>query len=285
VKYLVIALLALILGGLIGRSIWGEKKTQAVDPLQVILTQVRTHSVIEHERQVAIWYRACPEVIGKTPTIFIAWPAKLVYQLELADVQIKRTGNAITVTTGPVHAVEPSVPSDFVDYLSTTSIFTFANEQELVNREIHKASPIARYLTTYFLMRDPSLQGDFANELQSLIEHLAAALGVPVSSIDIDIPKGELTMTQWPKLPKLELCEGTLASVNGLPFAKVMDNGDTVPIGFRPPASRRSQSAQARAASGAAGSAASGQGATDTADTPKGTATIGPPRATPAPTR
>ena len=266
-KYLVIALLALILGGLFGRSIWGEKKTQPVDPLQVILTQVRTHAVIEHERQVAIWYRACPEVIGKTPTIFIAWPAKLVYQLELAGVQIKRTGKTITVTTGPVHAEEPSVPSDFVDYLSTTSIFTFANEQELANREIHKASPIARYLTTYFLMRDPSLQGDFANELQSLIEHLAGALGVPVSSIDIDIPKGELTMQQWPKLPKLELCEGTLASVNGLPFAKVMDNGDTVPIGFRPPASRRSLSSQQRTGS---------SGATSETDTPKGTATIGP---------
>jgi hypothetical protein len=269
VKYLVIALLALILGGLIGRSIWGEKKTQPVDPLQVILTQVRTHAVIEHERQVAIWYRACPEVIGKTPTIFIAWPAKLIYQLELADVQIKRNGNVITVTTGPVHAEEPSVPSDFVDYLSTTSIFTFANEQELANREIHKASPIARYLTTYFLMRDPSLQGDFANELQSLIEHLAGALGVPVSSIDIDIPKGELTMQQWPKLPKLELCEGTLASVNGLPFAKVMDNGDTVPIGFRPPASQRSLSWQQKTGN----PRATGEG-----DTPKGTATIGPLR-------
>ena len=263
-KYLVIALLALILGGFIGRSIWGEKKNQPVDPLQVILTQVRTHAVIEHERQVAIWYRACPEVIGKTPTIFIAWPAKLVYQLELADVQIHRNGGVIKVTTGPIRAEEPSVPSDFVDYLSTTSIFTFANEQELANREIHKASPIARYLTTYFLMRDPSLQGDFANELQSLIEHLAGALGVPVSSIDIDIPKGELAFQQWPKLPKLELCEGTLASVNGLPFAKVMDNGDTVPIGFRPPPSRRSLSSQQKT------------GATNEADTPKGTATIGP---------
>jgi hypothetical protein len=267
VKYLVIALLALVLGGLIGRSIWGEKKTQPVDPLQVILTQVRTHAVIEHERQVAIWYRACPEVIGKTPTIFIAWPAKLVYQLELADVQIKRNGTVIKVTTGPIYADEPSVPSDFVDYLSTTSIFTFANEQELANREIHKASPIARYLTTYFLVRDPSLQADFANELQSLIEHLAGALGVPVSSIDIDIPKGELTIQQWPKLPKLELCEGTLASVNGLPFAKVMDNGDTVPIGFRPPASRRSLSSQQKTGN---------PGTTSETDTPKGTATIGP---------
>jgi hypothetical protein len=59
------------------------------------------------------------------------------------------------------------------------------------------------------------------------------------------------------------LCEGTLASVNGLPFAKVMDNGDTVPIGFRPPASRRSLGSQQK------------PGTTSETDTPKGTATIG----------
>jgi hypothetical protein len=282
VKYLVIALLALVLGGLIGRSIWGEKKQEPVDPVQVILTQVRTHAVIEHERQVAIWYRACPAVLGKTPTIFMAWPAKLVYQLELGDVQIKKTGTVIKVTTAAIHSEEPSVPTDFVDYLSTTSIFTFANEQELVNHEISKASPIARYLTTYFLTRDPSLQDDFADELRTLIEHLAGALAVPVTSVDVDIPKITLTMQQWPKLPKLELCAGTLASVNGLPFAKIMDNGDTVPIGFRPPPSRRSRSAQQKAAA-AGGTSPGATGSSD--DAPKGTATLGPPRAMPVPAR
>jgi hypothetical protein len=281
VKYLVIALLALVLGGLIGRMIWGEKKAEPVDPIQVILTQVRTHAVIEHERQVAIWYRACPEVLGKTPTIFIAWPAKLVYELELGDVQIKKTGTVIKVSTSIIQSEEPSVPTDFVDYLSTTSIFTFANEQELVNHEVHKASPIARYLTTYFLMRDPSLRDDFADELRTLIEHLAGALGVPVTRIDVDIPKTELTMTQWPKLPKLELCEGTRASVNGLPFAKVMDNGDTVPIGFRPPLSRRSLASQQKSALSGATTSTAG----DPADVPKGTATIGPPRTTAVPAR
>ncbi len=274
-KYIVIALLALILGGFVGRMIWGEKKPEPVDPIQVILTQVRTHAVIEHERQIAIWYRACPSVIGKTPTIFMAWPAKLVYQLELGDVQIKKAGTVIKVSTTAIQSEEPSVPTDFVDYLSTTSIFTFANEQELVNHEIGKASPIARYLTTYFLARDPSLQDDFADELRSLIEHLSSALGVPVTQVDIDIPKVELTPQQWPKLPKLELCEGTMASVNGLPFAKLMDNGDTVPIGFRPPPSRRSQTAQKAGTSGAAGSRAKGSSADGSSDAPKGTATIG----------
>ena len=268
-RYVVIALLALILGGLVGRMIWGEKTPEPVDPVQVILTQVRTHAVIEHERQVAIWYRACPQVLGKTPTIFIAWPAKLVYQLELADVQIKKTGGVIEVTTQPVHSDEPSVPSDFVDYLSTTSIFTFANEQELVNREIGKASPIARYLTSYFLYHDASIQSDFGDELRSLVEHMAGALGVQFTRVDVDIPVVKPSRPEdWPKVPKLELCEGTLASVNGLPFAKV-DNGTTLPIGFRPPPAHSRSLTGAKAQAAPATAAASGEA-------PKGNATFVP---------
>ena len=253
-KYVVIALLALVLGGLIGRMIWAEKPAQPVDPVQVILTQVRTHAVIEHERQIAIWYRACPQVIGKTPQIFIAWPAKLVYQLELGDVQVQKAGDVIKVSTSAIHSSEPAVPTDFVDYLSTTSIFTFANEQELVNHELGKASPIARYLTTYFMARDPSVSADFADELRSLVEHMAGALGVHFSQVDVEIPKIEVPHPSWPRLPKLELCEGTYAAVNGLPFAKT-DHNDTIPIGFRPPAPRHSRQ-------------------TDGTDVPKGTATI-----------
>jgi hypothetical protein len=264
-KYVVIALLALILGGLIGRMIWAEKPTQPVDPVQVILTQVRTHAVVEHERQIAIWYRACPQVLGKTPQIFIAWPAKLVYQLELGDVRITKAGDVIKVSTSAIHSEEPAVPSDFVDYLATTSIFTFANEQELVNHELGKASPIARYLTTYFMARDPSVTADFGDELRSLIEHLAGALDMRFSRIDVDIPKVAIPMGAWPKLPKLELCEGSYAAVNGLPFAKT-DGDHTIPIGFRPPASRHS------AVGGTAGAGAQ----PNAADQPRGTATIVP---------
>jgi hypothetical protein len=229
-KYVVIAILALVLGGLIGRAIWMEKPQQPVDPVQVIVTQLKTHAVISHERQIAIWYRACPDVFGKTPTIFIAWPATISYQLELQDVQVTRSGSVIKVHTSPIHVSEPSVPTDFMDYLSTKSIFTFANEEELVNHEIGKASPIARYLTTYFLARDPSLRDDFSAEVQRLVEHLASALGVPATQIDVDIAPTQLV---WSRLPKLELCPGSVASVNGLPFAKALE-GTTVGVIFRP---------------------------------------------------
>lgn len=247
-KYLVIAILALVLGGLIGRAIWMQKPEQPVDPVQVIVTQLRTHAVISHERQLAIWYRACPSVLGKTPTIFIAWPATISYQLELKDVQVSRSGSVIKVRTPAIHEDEPSVPTDFMDYLSTKSIFTFANEEELVNHEIGKASPIARYLTTYFLKRDPSLRQDFSTEVQGLVQHLASALGVPVTEVDVEIAEQAVNL---PKLPKLELCAGSMASVNGLPFAKV-DSGYTVPIAFHPQQRGRAVAASADAPKGIA---------------------------------
>jgi hypothetical protein len=229
VKYFLIALLALVLGAFGARALW-FKEPEPIDPLQIIVTQLKTHAIVEHERQVAIWYRVCPDVIGIDPKIFVAWPAKLSYELELSDIKIERTGNKITVHTAEIHPDEPAVPTDFIDYLSTSSLFTFANEQEIVNGEITKASGIARYLSAYFMKRDQSLRGEFEHEVQALVERLAAALGIQGATVEVDVPQPQV---KFPKLPKLELCEGSYASVNGLPFARLED-GYTIPIGFKP---------------------------------------------------
>lgn len=228
-KYLLVAVMALVLGGLAARALW-FKEEEPVDPIQIIITQLKTHAIVEHERQIAIWYRTCPDVIGKDPQIFVAWPAKLSYELELGNIQITREGSHIKVRTSLIHADEPSVPTDFIDYLSTTSLFTFANESDLVNDEIVKASAIARYLSAYFLKWDTGLRGEFEHELQTLVERMASALGVPSPTVEVEIPEPK---QKFPKLPKLELCGTSTASVNGLPFAKLQD-GLTVPIGFRP---------------------------------------------------
>src|SRR5215831_14371698 len=205
-RYVVIALLALGLGAFLARSWYKPKEQEPVDPVTVIVLQMKTHAIIEHERQVAVWYRACPEVPGVNPEIFIAWPAKLSYELELGDVAIERAGDTLKVRTRAIHADEPSVPSDFLDYLSTSSMFTFTNEQGLVNREIQKSSPLARYLTAYYLLRDESLRGDFAAEIEGLITRMAGALGVPARKVEVTIAKEEVKL---PKLPPLELCGGS----------------------------------------------------------------------------
>jgi len=229
VKYFFIALAALVVGALAARAIW-FKEPEPVDPLNVIVTQLKTHAIVEHERQVAIWYRVCPDVIGIDPKIFVAWPAKLSYELELANVKVERTGNQIKVSTAEIRPDEPAVPTDFIDYLSTSSLFTFANEHEIVNTEIGKASVIARYLSAYYLKRDPSLRGEFEHEVQALVERLAAALGIVGATVVVEVPEPDV---KFPKLPSLELCEGSRASVNGLPFARI-ESGYTIPIGFKP---------------------------------------------------
>jgi hypothetical protein len=235
-RYAVIAVIALVLGAFIARSYYKKDEPEPVDPITVIVMQMKTHAIIEHERQVAVWYRACPKVTGVDPEIFIAWPAKLSYELELRDVAIERSGDVLKVRTRAIHPDEPAVPTDFLDYLSTSSVFTFRNEQELVNQEIQKSSALARYLTSYYLLRDTSLRGDFTTEVEGLVARLAGALGVPVSKIEVEIARED---PKLPKLPTLELCTGGAASVNGLPFARNED-AFTVPIGFRPaePASK-----------------------------------------------
>ncbi len=230
-KYVLVAVLALLLGGFIARDWWQTR--EAVDPIQIIVTQLKTHAIVEHERQIAIWYRVCPDVIGINPQIFVAWPAKLSYELSLADVRLERNGDALKVSTSTITADEPAVPTDFLDYLSTESLFTFANEQQLVNDEVRKASAIARYLSTYYLRRDTSLREDFAREVESLVARLADALETGVKTVEVEIPAVE---TRSSKLPMLELCAGSSASVNGLPFARLED-GYVSPIGFTPPGS------------------------------------------------
>lgn len=225
-RTLIVAVLALAVGWLLARGLWRE--TPAADPVQVIVTQVKTHAIIEHERQIAIWYRSCPEVLGVNPEIFVAWPGKLSYELELGNVAITRSGDVLTVRTGPIRADEPAVPTDFMDYLTTSPWFNVANEQALVNQEIARASPIARYLTAYFQRRDPSLVEDFRAELAEFVMRLAGTLGLGIRTVEVEIPAAEVT---FPKLPALELCASTTASVNGVPFAKVED-GYTIPFAF-----------------------------------------------------
>ena len=109
-KYVVIAVLALVLGAFAARSYYKKSEPEPVDPINVMVLQMKTHAIVEHERQVAVWYRACPEVTGVNPEIFIAWPAKLSYELELSDVTIARAGDTLKVSTRAIHPDEPSVP-------------------------------------------------------------------------------------------------------------------------------------------------------------------------------
>jgi hypothetical protein len=226
-RYIVLGLLILAVGGWIGYRLGEEPVPE--DPIRVIVTELKTQAIIEHERHIAVWYKACPEVSGVNPLMFVAWPGKLSYELPLEDVVVERSGASLKVSTRALRADEPSVPTDTLDYVSTEPILNLVNEADLVNTEMRKASAIARYLATYYMKRDDTLYEDVARELRSLVLRVGSAVDSGITEVEVDIPRPD---PRLPAMPALELCDGTRAAVNGLPFAK-NESGYVIPIAFR----------------------------------------------------
>jgi hypothetical protein len=221
--------------GAIGYSFWTKKDAEE-SPLNVMITQMRTRAIIEHERSVTVWYKACPEVKGINPEVMVIWPAKLNYELDLAETKLSLTAEGVLhVTTPPIRADDPSVPSEVGEYMAQTSFWTLESEQAIVMREMHKATPLARHLTAYFLRNDVGLSQHFKEELETYLRGIVGALGVKVTRIDIDIPKAEVTI---PARPDLTLCEGSVALANGMGFARRQNDGSVIGIYPKTPTMR-----------------------------------------------
>ena len=147
-----------------------------------MVTQMRTRAIIEHERSVTVWYKACPEVKGINPQVMVIWPAKLNYELDLAETKLSLSADGVLhVDDAADPRDDPSVPSEVGEYMAQTSFWTLESEQAIVMREMQKATPLARHLTAYFLRNDVGLSEHFKEELETYLRGIAGALGVPVT--------------------------------------------------------------------------------------------------------
>jgi len=212
---------ALMLAGLIALIAvgiwWFGGREHAADPIVVLVNQMRTRAVIEHERRVTVWYRSCPEVTGINPEVFVIWPGRLQYTLDLARSQLTLTGDVLHVSTPPIEVEEPAVPSDLAQFIANNPFWNLTTDAAIGNAAIQKATPVARYLSFYFLNHDPSVSGYFVKELESYLRGVAGALGVNVRAVVVEIAQAKRPA---PVLPQLELCAGSVASANGVPFVK-----------------------------------------------------------------
>jgi hypothetical protein len=221
----VIAIVIAGILGAVGYAYWVRKDAEE-SPLNVMVTQMRTRAIIEHERHVTVWYRACPEVRGVNPQVMVIWPAKLNYELDLAETRLSISGDGVLrVNTPPIRGDDPSVPSEVGEYLAQTSFWTLDSEQAIVIREMQKATPLARHLTAYFLRSDAGLSDQFKEELEAYLRGIAGALALPVTRIEIEIPAEEVRI---PPRPELALCEGSSALANGLSFARRQADGTII---------------------------------------------------------
>jgi len=228
-----IAIVLAVVVGAVGYSLWTRKNAE-VSPINVLVTQMRTRAIIEHERQVTVWYKACPEVPGINPQVMVIWPAKLNYELDLASTRLSLSPDGVLhVETPPIRGDDPSVPSEVGEYMAQTSFWTLDSEQAIVMREMQKATPLARHLTAYFLRNDVGLSDQFKEELETYLRGITGALGLKVRRIDIDIASEEVRI---PPRPELTLCAGSVALANGFAFARRQDDGSIIGIYPRKPA-------------------------------------------------
>ncbi len=223
----VIALIIAVAVGGVAYSFWTRKDAEE-SPINVMVTQMRTRAIIEHERQVTVWYKACPEVRGINPQVMVIWPAKLNYELDLAETKLTLTPEGVLhATTPPIRADDPSVPSEIGEYMAQTSFWTLDSEQAIVMREMQKATPLARHLTGYFLRNDVGLREHFRGELETFLTGMAGALKVPVTGIEVDIPTVDVVI---PARPDITLCDGSVALANGFAFARRQADGTVIGI-------------------------------------------------------
>jgi hypothetical protein len=224
----IVAIVIAVALGAIGYSLWSNKDAEE-SPINVMVTQMRTRAIIEHERQVTVWYKACPEVKGINPQVMVIWPAKLNYELDLAATKLTLSAEGVLqVETPPIRADDPSVPSEVGEYMAQTSFWTLDNEQAIVRREMQKATPLARHLTGYFLRNDVGLSEHFKEELETYLRGIGGALGVTITKIEITIPEDE--DAKIPPRPEISLCEGSVALANGLAFARLQADGSVIGI-------------------------------------------------------
>jgi hypothetical protein len=229
----IIAIIIAVAVGAVGYSFW-QRKDAEESPLVVMVAQMRTRAIIEHERVVTVWYRACPEVTGVNPQVMVIWPAKLNYELDLAETKLSLSADGVLhVLTPPIRTDDPSVPSEVGEYMAQTSFWTLDSEQAIVMREMQKATPLARHLTAYFLRNDAGLSDHFKDELETYLRGIAGALGVVIKKIEVEIPEVRVNI---PPRPEITLCEGTVALANGLGFARRQEDGTTIGIYPKKPA-------------------------------------------------
>ena len=120
-KNLIAVIIAVALGAF-GYALWNRKDAEE-SPLNIMITQMRTRAIIEHERQVTVWYKACPEVKGINPQVMVIWPAKLNYELDLAATKLSLSPDGVLrADTPPIRGDDPSVPSEVGEYLAEAGL-------------------------------------------------------------------------------------------------------------------------------------------------------------------
>jgi hypothetical protein len=227
VRGVIAVCVALLIGALGYRTLFAGRDGAREDPLLVLVSQMRTRAIVEHERDITVWYRTCPEVPGVNPQVLVIWPGKLSYELDLAQTRLELRGDVLYAAAPAIRADEPAVPTELGEYVASSSIWTLPSDQQLVLDEMKKASPLARHLSHWYLKNDPTITQRLREELAIWLQGIAGALRVPVSRVEVEVAPSTVAI---PARPTLSLCEGGTGLANGTPFVRRETDGSEAGI-------------------------------------------------------
>jgi hypothetical protein len=71
------------------------------------------------------------------------------------------------------------------------------------------------------------LRDHFKKELEAYLLGIAGALNVPIKGVEVEIPEAQVRIPPRPEIP---LCDGSVAVVNGLAFARRQPDGTVMGI-------------------------------------------------------
>ncbi len=182
------------------------------DPIRIIEHGVRTKAVIQHEKDVTVWYEACPEVPGFNPRLFMLWPATLNYEVSISNAQLSVNGGALEIETGPIQIDKPSIANNLIESIPKRTFFNFSDEDRLINNEIRKTSSIANHIAARYLADGADIRASVSDKVREFITDISDALQVQYDTVIVRVAEGDVLESP---LPPLELCRGTPFRLNG----------------------------------------------------------------------
>lgn len=192
------------------------------DPIRVVENGVRTKAVVQHEKDVTVWYETCPEVAGINPRLFLLWPATLNYEVSISNADLQYDGESLVVNTGPIVIDKPAITTNLIESIPKKTFFNFSDEDRLMNGEIRKTTGIANHIAARYLAHGEDIHASISGKVREFVSDISDALQIPYDTVLVNIADSAPVEVE---LPELELCRGTPFRLNGTVISEASQMG------------------------------------------------------------
>lgn len=165
---------------LVAAGAWFGQYYHQTSPILItnLVANMQDDTVVEHERDMVIWYRTCPKKIhwhDISPEILVIFPSTVRYELSLQNISLPElVDGEWIVEAGPIIADKPVIDTNRQTSLADGNPLT--DEGEYLNRETARMTPIASYLALQQLQSEQNvIRKRMTLQIEKLIQSMQNA--------------------------------------------------------------------------------------------------------------